>query len=132
MFDHRVVAAVLLRNDQVLLCHRSPMRRWYPDVWDFPGGHVDAGERPLSALDRELREELGVEIGEVEAEPILEFTNTDATLSLTVWVCRSWRGVVANLQPEEHDEIDWFPQGKLAGLVLADPCYLPIFKRLLV
>jgi len=130
VLEERVAAAVLLRNDQVLLCHRSPMRRWYPDVWDFPGGHVEAGERPLAALARELREELGVEVGGVEAGPILEFTTTNGVV-VTVWVCKSWRGVVANLQPEEHDEIDWFSQGELPGLVLADPCYLPILKRLL-
>jgi NUDIX domain len=40
MEDHRVVAVILRRGNQLLLCHRSPGRRWFPDVWDFPGGHV--------------------------------------------------------------------------------------------
>ena len=43
---HDVVAALLVRADRVLLCHRSPDRRWFPDVWDFPGGHVEESGAP--------------------------------------------------------------------------------------
>src|SRR5215469_16567881 len=39
----RIVTAVLRDGDRVLLCHRSAGRRWYPDVWDLPGGHVEGG-----------------------------------------------------------------------------------------
>jgi 8-oxo-dGTP pyrophosphatase MutT (NUDIX family) len=66
----RIVTGLLRDGDRVLLCHRSPGRRWYPDVWDLPGGHVEPGELPGDALARELREEVGIEIalfGEVLA-----------------------------------------------------------------
>ncbi|MGY1698758.1 NUDIX domain-containing protein [Geodermatophilus sp. SYSU D00766] len=35
-------------------------RRWYPDAWDFPGGHLEPGEDEPAAPARELSEELGV------------------------------------------------------------------------
>jgi 8-oxo-dGTP diphosphatase len=57
-----IVAALLMRSGRVLLCHRSGDRRWYPDVWDLPGGHVEDGEPPIQALARELKEELGIRI----------------------------------------------------------------------
>src|SRR5690349_1557820 len=66
----QIVAALLRDGDRVLLCHRSAARRWYPDVWDLPGGHVEAGETPGAALVRELREELGITIGEPSGAPV--------------------------------------------------------------
>ena len=51
---HQIVAAMLLRADALLLCHRSRDRAWYPDVWDLPGGHIEADESPGDALVREI------------------------------------------------------------------------------
>jgi 8-oxo-dGTP pyrophosphatase MutT (NUDIX family) len=62
MMEHHIVAVILLRPEEMLLRHRSPARLAYPDVWDFPGGHVEAGENPLGALRREVAEELGAEL----------------------------------------------------------------------
>jgi 8-oxo-dGTP diphosphatase len=125
---HVVVAAVLHKDGKVLLCHRSPTRRWYPDVWDFPGGHVESGENRLDALARELHEELGILLLEVGPEPII--MKVDEDLDLTVWVCTSWQGDVHNLQPDEHDEVGWFARAELARLPMADPAYLPALEGL--
>jgi 8-oxo-dGTP diphosphatase len=121
--DHHVVAVILLQQGQVLLCHRSPGRRWYPDVWDFPGGHVLPGEHPEDALRREVAEELGAQLEDVESAPVLHRIDPQAGLDLTVWVWRRWRGSITNLQPEEHDAIGWFGKGQLGGLAFADPSY---------
>jgi 8-oxo-dGTP pyrophosphatase MutT (NUDIX family) len=40
----RVAAAALVNSDRVLLSHRHPSRRWYPNVWDIPGGHIEDDE----------------------------------------------------------------------------------------
>jgi hypothetical protein len=53
---HHVVAGLLVEAGLVLLCHRSANRRWYPNVWDLPGGHVEKGETPANTLVRELHE----------------------------------------------------------------------------
>jgi 8-oxo-dGTP diphosphatase len=39
---HLVVCGALVKNGAVLLVHRSPTRRAYQDLWDLPGGHVEA------------------------------------------------------------------------------------------
>jgi hypothetical protein len=63
------VAAVLRRGKRVLLCHRSPAREYFPDVWDLPGGHVEAGENAGMALARELDEELGIRVEDLPDIP---------------------------------------------------------------
>ena len=37
------VAGAVIRDDTVLLVHRSPSARFWPDVWDLFGGHVNEG-----------------------------------------------------------------------------------------
>ena len=55
-----VVAAIIRRGDSILLTRRPPNVH-LPNLWEFPGGKVEAGESLTSALQRELREELGIE-----------------------------------------------------------------------
>ena len=131
MASHQVVAVILSQADRLLLCHRAPTRRWYPDVWDFPGGHVEPEERPEEALRREILEELGVELEGVDGAPVLHRFVPDTGLDLTVWVSRCWRGNVTNMQPEEHDAIGWFRREQLVGLRFADPSYLGLLQGLL-
>lgn len=55
----RIVAGILRRKDQILICQRS--RRQVQGLkWEFPGGKIEPGEEERAALERELREELDV------------------------------------------------------------------------
>jgi len=121
----RIVAALLRDGDQVLLCHRCASRRWYPGVWDLPGGHAEEAERPGAALVRELREELGIMITEPLGSPIQEIRA--ATFDMQMWLVEVWTGTPVNAAPDEHDAIAWFDAGQLADLPLAHDSYLTTF-----
>jgi 8-oxo-dGTP diphosphatase len=54
------VAAVIARESRVLICQRTAEQA-FPLQWEFPGGKVEAGEDLVTALRRELCEELGIE-----------------------------------------------------------------------
>src|ERR1041385_9103543 len=60
MCPTQVVAAVIERDGLILICQR---RRGdsHELQWEFPGGKVEPGEEPEQPLNRELREELGIE-----------------------------------------------------------------------
>lgn len=67
----RVVAALIVRQDRLLVCQRTagqPM----PLKWEFPGGKVESGEQPDEALRRELQEELGIDASVGEEVACLE------------------------------------------------------------
>lgn len=57
----RVVAAVVQRADQYLVCQR-PAHKRHGGLWEFPGGKLELGETVLQGAHRELHEELGVEV----------------------------------------------------------------------
>ncbi len=56
---NQVVAAIIPRDDRVLICQRREDQP-FPLQWEFPGGKIESGEEPVAALERELEEELGI------------------------------------------------------------------------
>lgn len=127
---HTVVAAALCRDGRVLLCHRTATRRWYPDVWDFPGGHVEERESPRSALVREVREELAVDLILRDVAPQSHYEVVSEDLHLSIWIVDSWSGEPANAAPEEHDFIGWFTPREAMALHLAHPDYPELLTSL--
>jgi 8-oxo-dGTP diphosphatase len=55
----QVVAALIVRDDKVLICQRT-RHQTMPLKWEFPGGKIEPGEELEVALHRELEEELGI------------------------------------------------------------------------
>lgn len=93
-----VAAAVIENPDGTFLMARRPEGKAYSGWWEFPGGKVEAGESARQALDRELREELGIEV--VSAWPWLKraFVYPHAHVMLRFFRVTDWRG-----QPHPHE-----------------------------
>lgn len=103
-----IVNALLLSEDKVLLARRSLHRKAYPDLWSFPGGHVEGDETFDEALCREVSEELG--IVPLSYNPISRISDPNAT-SEPIWyhlyAVTAWEGEPAIID-EEHLELRWF------------------------
>lgn len=123
-----IAVAALLRDGRLLLGHRHPERRWYPDCWDLVGGHVEPGETAEQAVVRECGEELGVRV--LDPRPI-PLTFTDPTIDMHAFAVERWEGEPVNAAPEEHDGLRWFTADELPELRLADAASLPDLLRLL-
>jgi 8-oxo-dGTP diphosphatase len=120
------VAAVLRRGTRVLLCHRNPARDYFPDVWDLPGGHVEAGEHAAIALARELQEELGIRVEDLPDIPTRVLSDDALNIDLSIWFVDSWRGDPANVAPQEHDGVAWYTSEQWSDLALAHQDYRPM------
>lgn len=118
----RIATAALIRDGRVLMAHRHPKRRWYPDCWDLVGGHIEPGESPEQAVIRECGEELGIRIFEPRA---ISMAFTDPGIEMHAFVVEHWEGEPVNAAPDEHDQLRWFEPAELAHLKLADAASLP-------
>ena len=121
-----IAVAALIREGRVLMAHRNPRRRWYPDCWDLVGGHIEPGESAVEAVIRECGEELGVRILDPRPMPM---AFTDPGIEMHAFVVECWEGEPHNAAPDEHDQLKWFEPAELAQLKLADPASLPDVLR---
>ena len=107
-----VAAAVILSDDgsQVLIARR-PDHVHKGGLWEFPGGKVEPGETVRQALQREISEELAIEV--IAAEPLLEVRHDypEKSVLLDVWCVRSFDGVP---QGNEGQPLCWVTVEQLA------------------
>jgi len=101
-----VVAVALVDVDGRVLLARRPAGKPMAGLWEFPGGKVDGGELPETALVRELHEELGIDITASCLAPLTFASHSydDFHLLMPLFVCRVWKGVVT---ANEGQELKW-------------------------
>lgn len=109
----RAIAAVVQRGDLVLLCRR-PSEKRHGGKWEFPGGKPRPGESILAALQRELSDELGVEVRSVSGSSI---SLPDPGSNYTVEFVPT--NILGDPQPLEHTEIAWVPVDEVGDYDLA-------------
>lgn len=86
-----------------LACLR-PQGKHLGGCWEFPGGKINPGESPETALMRELREELGIEVAVGKGlEPVICHYRT-TSIRLLPFLCEITDGVPL---PLEHEDLRW-------------------------
>ena len=88
-----VAAGILLDAEGRYLLGQRPEGKPYAGYWEVPGGKLEAGESIFDALQRELKEELGIVIQSSQELTILEHDYPHAYVRLHVSVIRQWSGI---------------------------------------
>lgn len=111
-----VAAAVIERPDGTFLMASRPEGKVYAGWWEFPGGKVESGESARHALDRELKEELGISVRTAYPWINRAFDYEHARVMLRFFRVTAWQG-----EPHPHEG-----QGGLAWTHAARPDVDPI------
>ena len=107
---HVAVGVVLDPARRVLITRRASNSH-QGGLWEFPGGKVEPGENLLLALARELREELGIEIGRTSPLLAVNHDYGDKRVVLDVHVVWDFDG---QAQALEQQPMAWVAPGELA------------------
>ncbi|MEN5082645.1 8-oxo-dGTP diphosphatase MutT [Bosea sp. TWI1241] len=121
-----VVACALVDTDNRVLVTQRPEGKALAGMWEFPGGKLEAGERPEAALIRELAEEIGITVKEACLAPLTFASHAypDFHLLMPLYICRRWEGIVA---PQEGQAHKWVRPARLRDLAMppADEPLIP-------
>jgi len=107
-----VAACALIDADGRVLLTERPAGKSMAGLWEFPGGKIEAGERPEETLMRELKEELGIIVQEACLAPLTFASHSyaDFHLLMPLYVCRRWEGMAA---AQEGQRLAWVRPNRL-------------------
>lgn len=101
-----VSAVALIDVDGRVLLAQRPEGKSMAGLWEFPGGKVETGETPETALIRELHEELGIDTWASCLAPLTFASHSydEFHLMMPLFACRKWEGTP---QPREGQVLKW-------------------------
>lgn len=115
---HYIVTAGVIQREGRLLIARRPASGLLGGLWEFPGGKLQPGEDLPACLQREIQEELGVEIKVGSLLGVYRHAYTHFKVTLHAFECRLVSGEPQALQSSElrwvkPAELSTYPMGKL-------------------
>jgi 8-oxo-dGTP diphosphatase len=124
-----VAACALVDADGRVLLAQRPEGKPMAGLWEFPGGKIEAGERPEETLIRELQEELGISVSEPCLAPLTFASHTypDFHLLMPLYVCRRWEGTVT---ATEGQKLAWVRPNRIRDYEMP-PADVPLISHLM-
>jgi len=125
-----LVSAIALIDPEgrVLLAQR-PEGKAMAGMWEFPGGKVEEGETPEAAIQREVKEELGITLCDRCFAPLTFVSHTyeNFHLNMLLYVARRWEGIPQGL---EGQSLCWKRPQDMRGMPMP-PADLPLVAALI-
>jgi 8-oxo-dGTP diphosphatase len=96
-----VAVGILQQSDGQLLLAQRPAGKPYEGWWEFPGGKCEPSETPGQALDRELAEELHIQVTAKRAWLVQDFVYPHATVELHFFLVTDWQGTPVSAEGQQ-------------------------------
>lgn len=114
----KVAVAIIVDEQQRILITQRPFHVPHGGSWEFPGGKLEYNETPESALIREIKEEVGLDVLKYQHLGVIHHQYLDKSVQLIVFIVTRFTGVPdslegqlnlqwvdkANLKPEDFPE----------------------------
>lgn len=120
-----VVAGLIERGGKFLIAQR-PSGDWMEGYWEFPGGKLHPGEDPRKGLEREIQEELSLQVQADEVEEVLLHQYPDRTVLLLFFHCRVTEGEPSSCLGQN---LRWASPSEMSEMEFL-PADLPVIRRL--
>ena len=111
-----VVAAVIMKNDLFLIANRS-FEDNSQGIWEFPGGKVEENETFTSALVREIKEELSLNIKVGNMIATIDLNKTDKNVYVHYYYAIIVSGQISL---NVHSEFKWVSHTQLKNFTYID------------
>lgn len=125
-----IAAYILIRNRRggVLMLKRSQSSKYFPGMWELPGGKPVPGENLVDAAELEVLEETGLNVTPMGVVGAVEESMPGFRVIVLVLEGRTTKSAVS--LSEEHDSYCWMPPAQVHSLRLR-PAFNTFFARYL-
>lgn len=105
-----VVQIIFVSGSKFLLGFRQNTDA-FDQYWGFPSGRIEQGELPRTAAEREAREEVAVDVGNLTLFAIV--SDPELPICHYFYLCHEWAGDIQNAEPHLCQELRWFDRDEL-------------------
>lgn len=105
----KVTCALIVNEDKILVTQRGPESS-HPFLWEFPGGKIKPGETPEACIQREIAEELDIEIEIITGLLPVQYDYGNKLIELIPFLCTIKSG---RLKFNVHVGYEWKEWNKL-------------------
>jgi len=124
---HAAAVALIDSDGRVLIQKRPSTSEIMPNFWEFPGGKMEEGEIPETCVIREVKEELGVDLGCRAPLTFISEDRGDYHIIVYLYISRDTAGIPYGA---EGQEIKWVRPNKLSeyDLLPANKALIPMIR----
>lgn len=131
------ITAIIIKNGKYLITRRSPNKKRFPGMWTVPGGKMETSDYLKLPKDtehywynvlertlrREVKEEVGIDINNIEYVTSLATVHTDGSPSLVISCMADYIGGDVKLKEDESDQYVWVSLEEAKNYKLIDGIY---------